>query len=40
MNGHVKTFKLEDKINKLMSFLVDDEKLLKNYKAIWIEHLD
>ena len=40
MNGHVKTFKLEDKINKLMSFLVDDEKLLENYKAIWIENLD
>ena len=31
----VKTFKVEDKINKLMSFCTDDEKLLEKYKAIW-----
>ena len=29
MSGYVKTFKVEDKINKLMSFPIDDEKLLK-----------
>ena len=33
MSGYVKTFKVEDKINKLMSFHRDDEKLLE--KAIW-----
>ena len=32
--GYVKTFKVEDKINKLMSFRIDDEKLLEKYKAI------
>ena len=35
MNGYVKTFKVENKINKLMSFRIDDEKLLEKYKAIW-----
>ena len=35
MSGYVKTFKVEDKINKLMSFHRDDEKLLEKYKAIW-----
>ena len=35
MNGYVKTFKVEDKIDKLMSFNIDDEKLLEKYKAIW-----
>ena len=42
MSGYVTTFKVEDKINKLMSFRKDDEKLLKKYKATWtfkIEHL-
>ena len=38
MSGYVKIFKVkdgdEDKINKLMSFRIDDEKLLKKYKAI------
>ena len=34
MSGYVKTFKVEDKINKLMSFRIDDEKLLEKYKAI------
>ena len=28
MSGCVKTFKVEDKINKLMSFRINDEKLL------------
>ena len=38
MNGYVKTFKVKerdkDKINKIMSFHIDDEKLLETYKAI------
>ena len=33
MSGCVKTFKVEDKINKLMSFRI--EKLLEKYKTIW-----
>ena len=41
MSGYVKTFKVEeenkDKINKLMSFHIDNEKLLEKYKAIWTE---
>ena len=32
MSGYVKTFKVEDKINKLMSFCTDDEKLLEKSK--------
>ena len=28
MSGYVKTFKVEDEINKLMSFRIDDDKLL------------
>ena len=45
MSGYVKTFKVKDgdkdKNNKLMSFRIDDEKLLEKYKAIWtkIEYL-
>ena len=35
--GYVKTFKFEDKINKLMSFFIDDETLLEKYEAIWSE---
>ena len=34
MSGYVKTFNVEDKNNKLMSFRWD-EKLLEKYKAIW-----
>ena len=29
MSGYVKTFKVEDKINKLMSFRTDDKKLIE-----------
>ena len=36
MSEYVKTFKVEDNINKLMSFLIDDEK----YKAIWTKTED
>ena len=35
MSGYVKTFKVNNKNNKLMSFRIDDEKLLQKYKAIW-----
>ena len=34
MSGYVKTFKVEDKVNKLTSFHIDDEKLLEKCKAI------
>ena len=30
MSGYVKTLKVEDKINNLISFYIDDEKLLEN----------
>ena len=35
LSGYVKMFKVEDKISKLMSFRIDDQKLLGKYKAIW-----
>ena len=39
MSGYVKTLKVKegnkDKINKLMSFCIDNEKLQEKYKAIW-----
>ena len=35
ISGYVKTFKVEDKIDKLTSFCIGDEKLLEKYKAIW-----
>ena len=39
MSGYVKSFNVKDgdkvKSNKLMSFRIDDEKLLQKYKAIW-----
>ena len=34
MSGYVKAIKVEDKINKLMSFRIDDEKLLEKCKVI------
>ena len=34
MSGYIKIFKVEDKINELISFHIDDEKILENYKAI------
>ena len=40
MSGYVKRFKVEDKINKLMCFCIDDEKLLEKYKAIWTRNWD
>ena len=35
MSGYVKTFKVEDKISKMMLFRINDEKLLEKYKAMW-----
>ena len=35
MSGYVKTFKVEDKNNELISFRIVDETLLEKYKAIW-----
>ena len=39
MSGYVEIFKVkdggEDKKHKLMSFPIDDEKLLEKHKAIW-----
>ena len=44
MIGYVKTFKVKDegkyKNNKLMSFGIDDEKLLEKYKTIWTKIKD
>ena len=39
MSGYFKTFKVKDgdkdKNSKLMSFCIDDEKLLEKYKSTW-----
>ena len=39
MSGYIKTFKVRegdtDKRNKLMSFRIDNERLLDKYKAVW-----
>ena len=35
-SGYVKIFNVKEGDNKLMSFRIDDEKLLEKYKAIWI----
>ena len=35
MSGPFKTFKVKGKINELISFRRDDEKLLEKYKSIW-----
>ena len=37
MSGYVKTFKVKEGNSKLMSFRIDDEKLLEKYKAIRIK---
>ena len=36
MSGYVKTFKVEDKIKKLISFHIENEKLLEKY-IDWIK---
>ena len=42
LREYAKTFKVEDKNSKLISFCIDHEKLLEKYKAIWtnIEDLE
>ena len=35
MGGYIKTFKVKERENKSMSFLINDGKLLEKYKAIW-----
>ena len=35
MSGYAKTFKVKEGHNKLMSFHIDNEKLLEKYKTIW-----
>ena len=43
VSGYVKTFKVKegdkDKSNKLMSFRINDGKLLEKYKATWTKML-
>ena len=34
ISGYVKKIKVEDKINKLVSFIKDDDMLLEKYKSI------
>ena len=36
VSGYVKTSKVKEGNNKLMSFRLNDEKLLEKDKAIWI----
>ena len=44
MSGYIKTFKVKDvdknKNNKLMSFHIDFEKLLRKYKTMWTKIKD
>ena len=40
MSGYLKTFKVKEASNKLMSFRIDVEKLLERYKAIWTKIKD
>ena len=35
MSGYVKTFKVKERLNKLVSVRIDYEKLLQKYKTIW-----
>ena len=35
ISGYFKTFKVKEGNNKLMSFRIDDEKLLEKYKVVW-----
>ena len=40
VSGYFKTFKVKDKNNKLMTFHINDEKLLEKYKSIWTKIKD
>ena len=35
MNWYIKTFKVKEGDNKLMSFHIDNEKAFEKYKTIW-----
>ena len=35
-SGYFKTFRMKDKINIIIFFRIDDEKLLEKFNAIWI----
>ena len=35
LSGYVKTFKVKEGNKKLISFHINDEKLLEKYKSIW-----
>ena len=35
MSGYVKTFKVKEKSNELMSFHIADDKLSQKYKTLW-----
>ena len=35
MCRHVKTFKVKEGDNELLSFRIDDVKLLEKYKGVW-----
>ena len=37
MIGYIKTFKVKEGDNKLMSYRIDNKKLLEKYKTIWTE---
>ena len=40
LSGYVKTFEVKEGDNKLISFRIDDEKLLEKYKTIWAKTED
>ena len=42
ISEYIKTFKYKDgnKYNKLMSFRINDEKLLRKHKAVWTKNED
>ena len=40
ISGYIKSFKVKDSKNNLMSLRVDDEKLLEKYETIWTKIKD
>ena len=39
ISGYVKIFTVKDKSNKLMSFHINDNKLLEKFKTIWTKNI-
>ena len=39
ISGYVKIFTVKDKSNKLMSFHINDKKLLEKFKTIWTKNI-